>query len=194
MNQTLILAAVTLVLFVAVDRVLLGMEARGWIYYRRGGARPGSVPSTLAPHMGAGSIEPVFDLGSMAPLPATVTDAELIAFVDEWAALLEQEDYDAAFAFTDHVPAMGWTPELIRDAIKGYGDAAPGQRVTVRGVPSDVTQSKEVDRWPPNAHDVFGEIWYDLNIDGRASDLTATFALQHVDGGVAVLLNDIHVM
>ncbi len=194
MSQTLILGAVTLALLVVADRVLLGMESRGWIYYRRGGVKLGSVPSTFEPHMGAGSIEPVFDIGSMEPLPSTVTDAELIAFVDEWAALLEQEDYDAAFAFTDHVPSMGWTPELIRDAIKGYGDRDPGQRVTVQGVPSGVTQSKEVDRWPANAHGVFGEIWYDLNIDGKASDLTATFALKQVDGGVAVLLNDIHVM
>ena len=40
----------------------------------------------------------------MVPLPATITDEELIAFVDRWAALLEQEDYEAACAFTDHIP------------------------------------------------------------------------------------------
>jgi hypothetical protein len=130
----------------------------------------------------------------VAPLPATVTDPELIALIDRWATLLEREDYEAAFAFTGHIPAMGWTPTLIREVIKAYGEARAGQRVTVDGVATDIAQRKRVDRWPTNAHGCFGEIWYDLNIDGEASDLTATFALQWVDGEVTVHLNDIHVM
>jgi hypothetical protein len=130
----------------------------------------------------------------MEPLPATVTDSELIAFADRWTALLEREDYEAAFAFTDHIPEMKWTPSFIRDVIKSYGDADPNQRVTVQGVPTDITQRKKVDRWPTNSHGCFGEIWYDLNIDGLASDLTATFALKWVEGGITVHLNDIHVM
>lgn len=130
----------------------------------------------------------------MTPLPATVTDAELIAVIDRWAALLEREDYEAAFAATDHLPEMKWTPALIREVIKSYGDADPSQRVTVEGVPTDITQRKRVDRWPTNSHGYFGEIWYDLNIDGNASDLTATFELKWADGGVTVHLNDIHVM
>jgi hypothetical protein len=130
----------------------------------------------------------------MSPLPATVTDPELIAFVDRWATLLEQEDYEAAFAFTDHIPEMGWTPSLVREVIKSYGDCNPNQRVTVRGVPTDIRQRKKVDRWPTNAHGCFAEIWYDLNIDGKASDLTATFDLKWAEDGVTVHLNDIHVM
>jgi hypothetical protein len=130
----------------------------------------------------------------MGPLPTAVTDPELIALIDRWAALLEREDYEAAFAFTDHIPETGWTPALIREVIKGYGEARPGQRVTVDGVATDISQRKRVDRWPTNAHGCFGEIWYDLNIDGEASDLTATFALQRADGGVTVHLDDIHVI
>ena len=130
----------------------------------------------------------------MAPLPAAVSGSDLIAFIDRWAALLEREDYEAAFAFTDHIPEMRWTPALIRSVIKGYGEARPGQKVTVDGIATDISQRKEVDRWPTNAHGCFGEIWYDLNIDGQASDLTATFALAWADGGVVVKLNDIHVM
>src|SRR5437764_864117 len=114
----------------------------------------------------------------MIPLPATITDEELIAFVDRWAALLEQEDYEAAFAFTDHIPEMRWTPALVREVIKGYGDADPIQRVTVAGVPTDIAQRKQVDRWPTNPQGFFGGIWYDLNIDGVVSDLTATFDLK----------------
>lgn len=130
----------------------------------------------------------------MTPLPATVKDDELLTFIDCWAAMLEREEYEAAFAFTDHIAEMKWTADLIRDVIRSYGDAAPQQKVTVRGTPTDITQRKEVDRWPTNTHGYFGEIWYDLNIDGKASDLTATFALKHANGGVTVHLNDIHVM
>ena len=39
-----------------------------------------------------------------------------------------------------------------------------------------------------------GEIWYDLNIDGYVSDLTATFAIHGSSDGLTVALNDIHVM
>jgi hypothetical protein len=128
-------------------------------------------------------------------LPETVTDAELIAFVDRWAALLEREDYPAAHAFTAHDEYHGWTPDLMRRVIKGYGEARPDQRVTVAGVPSDVRQRKEVDRWePPSPGGEVGEVWYDLNLDGVVSDLTATFRLVRVPGGLLVRLNDIHVM
>ena len=129
----------------------------------------------------------------MGPHPADVSDADLITFIDGWAALLGREDYEAAFALTDHVPEMRWTPPLIRQAIKNYGEFRPDQRVTADGVPTDKPQVREVDRWPTNARGCFGEIWYDLNIDGEASDLTATFALEWAEGGVVVKLNDIHV-
>lgn len=130
----------------------------------------------------------------MEPLPETATDADLIAFADRWAALLEREDYAAAYAFTEHDRYHGWTPDLMREVVKSYGEAREDQRVTVAGVPSDVSQRKEVDRWEPNAADEVGEIWYDLNIDGVASDLTATFRIVRVPGGLMVRLNEIHVM
>lgn len=130
----------------------------------------------------------------MAPLPESATDADLIEFADRWAALMEKEDYEGAYAFTDHDPHQGWTPDLMRQVVKSYGDARADQRVTVAGVPSDVNQRKEVDRWEPNPSGAIGEIWYDLNIDGVASDLTATFWVERVPGGLVVRLNDIHVM
>jgi hypothetical protein len=126
----------------------------------------------------------------MDPLPATATDAELISFIDRWAALLECEDYAAAYSYTDQIPEMRWSPELMRQVIKSYGDARPGQRVTVIGVSSDVTQRKQVDRWEQNNNAEVGEVWYDLNIDGVASDLTSTFRLVCVPHGIVVRLND----
>jgi len=130
----------------------------------------------------------------MVPLSETASDAELIAFIDGWAALMEREDYEAAYGYTDHIPEMRWTPDLIRQVIKGYGDCIAQQRVTVAEVPSDISQRKVVDRWEPNRIGGAGEIWYDLNIDGVASDLTATFRIIPVPGGLAIKLNDIHVM
>jgi len=130
----------------------------------------------------------------MTPLPANTADEDLIRFVDRWAAHLEREEYAAAFAMTDHEPAMQWTPELVREVIKRYGDAVPSQRVTVDGKPTDISQRKEVSRWPKNRYGAVGEIWYDLNIDGLASDLTATFGILEVRDGLLLRLEDIYVM
>src|SRR4030095_6544292 len=105
----------------------------------------------------------------MERLPETAADAELIAFVDRWAELLEREDYAAAFALTEHDQHQGWTLDLVRQGVKSYGDAREDQRVTVAGVPSDITQRKKVSRWEENKYGVVGEVWYDLNIDGVAS-------------------------
>ena len=130
----------------------------------------------------------------MRRFPLIVSDEELLAFIDEWAALLEQQRYDAAFALTGHVTEMAWTPELIREMVETYGDANPGQRVTVHGLPTDIVQRKIVDRWPNSGKPTIGQIWYDLNIDGLASDLTATFDLYQMPENMLVLLDDIHVM
>lgn len=130
----------------------------------------------------------------MDPLPNSATDADLLEFIDGWAALMEREDYESAYAYTDHVPEMGWTPALMRDVVKSYGDGRADQKITVTGVPSDIAQEKTVDRWGENREHEVGEIWYDLNIDGIASDLTATFRIIQAPDGLKVRLNDIHVM
>ena len=127
-------------------------------------------------------------------LPTEISDEGLIAVVDEWAGLMEAEDYQAAFEFTDEVPEMKWTPELYRTVVKSYGDCLPMQKVTVQGKPTDVKQRKEVYRWKPNSLGEIGEIWYDLNIDGFVSDLTATFRICQISEGIILRLNDIHVM
>ena len=127
-------------------------------------------------------------------LPDDASDAAILAAVDRWAALLEDEEYEAAFNATEHDPAMRWTPELMRDVIKQYGDAEPGQKVTLDGKPTDITQQKSVHRFPKNKHGFVGHVWYDLNINGLASDLTATFGLRADSGGLVFVLDDIHVM
>lgn len=126
--------------------------------------------------------------------PIQITDEALIAVVNQWAALLEREDYQGAYVHTAHVPDMDWRPDLIRRVIKDYGNAETDQRVTVHGEPTDITQRKEVVRWEPDLEGRFGEIWYDLDLNGYVCDLTATFELRQTGGGITVHLNDIHVM
>lgn len=89
---------------------------------------------------------------------------------------------------------MGWTPDLMRFAITQYGDAEPGQKVTVEGKPTDITQRKSVQRFAKNRHRYVGEVWYDLNINGFVSDLTATFFLRDDGDRLILELNDLHVM
>ncbi|AWM37552.1 hypothetical protein GobsT_44610 [Gemmata obscuriglobus] len=125
----------------------------------------------------------------MSPLPEAATDAELVALVDRWVGLLEQGDYEAANELIP--PDEGrWAPNRVRWAIEGSGG-----RATVAGESRGLPQRRVVDRWEAaDGSDAVGEIWYDLNIDGVASDLTATFWLVRVQGGQVVRLKDIHVM
>jgi hypothetical protein len=127
-------------------------------------------------------------------LPATASDDDLLRFVDGWVRLMEREDYVAAFGFTEHDPYMRWTPALLCEVIKAYDKSDPAQRVTLDGKPTDVHQRKEVTRWGENRPGGIGEIWYDLNIDGYVSDLTATFAIKPCADGFTIVLGDIHVM
>jgi hypothetical protein len=130
----------------------------------------------------------------MTPLSTTSSDKDLIAFVDRWASLLEKEAYSEAYELTEHDASMRWTPELIRDVIKEYGEALADQHVTLEGKPTDIKQRKEVMRWRINARGHIGQVWYDLNINGLASDLTATFWIVSTKDGLLLELNDVHVM
>jgi len=127
-------------------------------------------------------------------LPPDVSDNEILAAVDRWAVLLEAGQYEAAFNATEHDAAMGWTPDLIRQVITQYGGAELGQRVTVEGKPTDISQRKNVRRFTINKRGFVGHVWYDLNINGYASDLTATFGLRAASGGLALVLEGLHVM
>ncbi|MEI7767337.1 MAG: hypothetical protein WCJ97_07870 [Phycisphaerae bacterium] len=127
-------------------------------------------------------------------LPADASDATILAMVDQWALLLEAEQYEAAFNAIECDGAMGWTPDLIRQIITQYGDAKPGQKVTLKGKPTDITQRKSVERFSKNKHGYIGYVWYDFIISGFASDLTATFWLRVESGGLTLVFEDIHVM
>lgn len=130
----------------------------------------------------------------MTPLSLTSSNDELLEVIHQWVRLLECEKYDEAFAMTDHVEHSGWTPAFIRQFIEGYGEAEPGQKVTLAGKPTDISQRIEVTRWDKNAHGEVGDVWYDLNINGFVSDITATFRICALPSGLVLKLEDIHVM
>lgn len=131
----------------------------------------------------------------MTPVPHDISDAGLIAFIDAWAGLLEREDYAGALMWTAHEPSQRWTAALLREVVETYGSTPrAGQRVTVSGTPTAIRQRKVVEWFEDPADDDLGSIWYDLNIDGVATDLTATFSLQQSPAGMIISLDDIHVM
>ena len=132
--------------------------------------------------------------GVVKHFPRLVSDEQILAFIDSWVSLLEQENYQAAYARTAHRADMDWSPELIRQTIKSYGQRLSSQKVTLDGRTADVPQRKSVRHLRKPASKIVGNIWYDLNIDGVVSDLTATFYLQEVDDGLVVVLDNIHVM
>jgi hypothetical protein len=123
----------------------------------------------------------------MTPLPPTVSDDELLALIDRWASLLELGEYDAAFALTDHLPAFGWSPTLVRETISYCGPYNPDRRVTLGGGPTPGAERKVVSRYrEPTEDGYFGEICCYLNIDGEPSDRVATFLLRSSPRGVTV--------
>jgi hypothetical protein len=129
----------------------------------------------------------------MTPLPLTATDAELLAYLDQWAALLERGDYDAAFAHTDHLPEFGWSAALIHETISWFGPHDPNRRVTVAGGPTTRTEWRVVSRWPEPVNGTVADVWYGLNVDGRATDLTAVFLVGSSPDGLRLYLQDISV-
>jgi hypothetical protein len=128
---------------------------------------------------------------SMSTLPQNATDEQIVAYLDRWAGLLEQEDYEGAADMID-MEESGWDAEAIRETIKSYDEGNAALRVTVEGEPNPHEQRKEIDRWPetlPNGR--FGHVWYDLNIDGKISDMTATFFAHESPNGVVLVLEEI---
>jgi hypothetical protein len=144
-----------------------------------------------------------------ATLAADTSCKEIILFIDQWADLLEQENYEEAWALVDAEPF--WTAELLREVIKGHGDE-PDAHVTLHnnGTALDgvgnlhpFQQRKEVEWYTKKRSEEEGigwfdedrgDVWYDLNINGLGSDLTATFNLEKRKGRLHIILQDIHVM
>ncbi|MFD2717520.1 hypothetical protein ACFST9_02265 [Hymenobacter monticola] len=144
-----------------------------------------------------------------ATLASAATSEEVIGLVDQWTVLLEQEKYEEAYAFLEAEPF--WSAVLIKEIIQAYGDELKnkvtllnnGTAVDSAGNIRPAKQRKEVE-WYSEKRSLEegigwfdenrGDVWYDLNINGFVSDLTATFNLEKRNDRLHVILQDIHVM
>jgi len=126
-------------------------------------------------------------------LPSDASDSQILDAVRAWANALAAEDYAGALKMIDARPH--WTPELLRTVITNCGSVEPlrdgsTHRVTPTGTaPGGPAPRHEVD----HAGDRIS-VWFDLPLDGEWSDLTATFDVVRRDGGLILVLDDVHVM
>ena len=122
-------------------------------------------------------------------------DDELMSAVETWVADLVLGDYSAAISRTDHDPYYGWTADLLRRVVEGYGlpEAHPRGPFRVTD-PLDASGRKRaaVDREavPPGAIAV---VEYDLPLNGEWSDLTATFRVELRGDAACLVLEEVHV-
>jgi len=156
-------------------------------------AAPGVLMSAFDPKLTLYLVVIIWRFGGgMQVLPRSATDEQILDAVHQWVKLLDAQEYEKAFALTRH-EATGWDPTVLREFIEGYGDAEPGQRVTWVGTSPHDRQRIAVSRWPEH-NGAIGEVWYDLNVNGMVSDITATFYICVVPDGLVLSFNDVHVM
>jgi hypothetical protein len=140
----------------------------------------------------------------MVILRADASDEELLAVACRWVDLLAEQDYAAAMELTAHDDYYGWTPDLIRSVIEGYGFPEPHPRGPFRVTPLAEARgrrepARRVKRWarpllrPDRSAVALGDVLFDLPLNGEWSDLTATFQIQLRPEGTVLVLNEIHV-
>lgn len=137
-------------------------------------------------------------------LDSDSSDDTILALVRRWVDLLAEDRYEAAFRLTAHSGHAGWSPQLMRAVIAGYGhadrtDGHPPHRVTpIASAHGGPRARHDVNRW----HDAprssqgdrgVGDVWFDLPLDGEWSDLTATFDILVRGRELFLVLEDIHV-
>ncbi len=120
-------------------------------------------------------------------VPQDASNEQVLTIVRDWLDLLAREDYQAAFAAIGAWHIRGeWTPEYLRDDIKGYRSPEyyPGvEDFTVtewRMAQGGNPDAKQEVRWflePPDNFPLVGTVSFDLPLNGRWSDLCADFVL-----------------
>lgn len=139
-------------------------------------------------------------------LALDATPTEILKTVEAWVKLLEQEDYQNAYAYTEHDEYYQWTPDLIKEVIYGYGlpELHPSgeifkitdinQASTEHRKPShEVNYYEEPLPYEEKEAEIIGQVWYDLPLNGEWSDLTATFQIVRREAHLTLELAEIHV-
>ncbi len=130
-------------------------------------------------------------------LPKNPNNDQILELVEQWIDDLASGEYEAAFSKTERDPYYKWTPALIREVFRGYGLPEPhpseevfavtSRKSAVGNPPQQIGDRENVS--PP----VFAEVWYDLPLNGKWSDLTATFRIENRTKGSVIILQEIHV-
>ncbi|MDO1445654.1 hypothetical protein Q0590_05305 [Rhodocytophaga aerolata] len=131
---------------------------------------------------------------------------EILKAVDGWVKLLEQEDYQSAYEYTEQNTYYKWSPKLIQAVIYGYGLPvlhANGEvyRITCsdtatedgRRPQHEINYLEEPLPYEEKEAEIIGQIWYDLPLNGKWSDLTATFKIVRKNTHLTLELAEIHV-
>jgi len=127
----------------------------------------------------------------MKALPTLTTDAEIFALLDAWMELVKAEKYEEAFALLDCYPNSGWTPNNIRDAVKGFGTKQRTQKLIIRGGSARIAQVRQLLRWKGPRGDYFGTVLYPMHLKDASLKFMASFLLHLSEAGISVQLNDI---
>ena len=127
-----------------------------------------------------------------------VSDEEIIRHIETWIGKLADEDYVSAYNLVDHDPYYKWSPRLIEKVINGYGLPEPhpsGEVFKVTPISSALGEepTREIERNNYKDNRI-GYVMYDLPLNGKWSDLSATFRLENNEAGVKVILEEIHVL
>jgi len=129
-------------------------------------------------------------------LPCFPSEREVFEVVERWVDALSDGQFHKAYDLTVHDAYYNWSPALMQLVIEGYGHPEPHPKgpfvVTSRksalGVPRH-----EIDWWDEEQRSAIGEVWYDMPLNGRWSDVTTTFLLVQRDGACFLVLEQIHV-
>jgi hypothetical protein len=139
-------------------------------------------------------------------LALEASTAEILKAVEGWVNLLEQEDYERAYAYTEQDEQYQWTPDLIQSVIYSYGFQVLHShdefyRITPVNTDSAGNRSprQEVDFYQEPLLEeakeaaIIGQVWYDLPLNGEWSDLTATFKVVRRETYLTLELAEIRV-
>lgn len=121
----------------------------------------------------------------MVAIPKTATDEDILSVVRQWVEVLASKDYDVFFSALGYACSMGRPgTECIQSAIDSYRSPRffPGTerfnvtdwRTANGGNPRPL---HVVTRYKPNAEGMAGAVDFDLPLNGRWSDLNASFVL-----------------
>lgn len=132
----------------------------------------------------------------MKRLPLNADDATILAAVRDWIALLVDGRYQDAYDYLAHAEGEDWTPQLIETVIRNYGSVEPlGDGETYRVTPPETATGGPAPRHEATRFDgVRGYVWFDLALNGKWSDLTATLSFDRDSDTLVLTLDNIHVM